>query len=305
MTTVESNPHPDSVSRLNPSAWRPRLASIDILREFFRLLKRHRRLVLEMAKREITDRFAGSFLGAAWSIAHPLITMIVLVAVFSILFRGTVPPPGTPQNLIGLNFTIHMIAPYLVWMAFTDVLVKCCDTITGNKSLAQQVVFPIEILPVKSVLASLLPQIVGTVFLIAYTLLEFHRLSWLWIFWPLLLSFEFMLLCGIAYLVAAVGVFVRDLREVLTVVTMIGFYVSPILFSEYAVPGGDSVAYWFKPILWCNPASYFMWPFRDVAFHGRFLHWPAWIAFGLGSTAILVVGYRTFRKLKLMFGNAL
>ncbi len=275
-----------------------------VLRDFISILSVHRRLIFEMAKREITDRFAGAYLGTLWSIAHPMITMAVYVAVFMFIFRGKVPDPNTPENIYSLNFTIHMISAYLVWMAFTDVLLKSSSCVIGHKALAKQIIFPLEVLPIKSVLASLLPQFIGTIFLLCYTLIAFHTLPWTWIFWPILLVCEVCFLCGIAFFVSAVGVYIRDLKEVLSVITLVGFYLSPILYSELAMPS-EQIGRWLKPIMLCNPAAYYIWPFRDACFHGGFVHPVAWIVFPIISILMLVFGYRVFRRLKPQFGNAL
>ncbi len=270
----------------------------------YQMVRKHWRLIFFLAKREITDAFAGSYLGRIWSIAHPLIQMAVLVAVFAIIFRGTV--PGPELNPLGLDFSIHMISAYLPWMALAAVLVGGCSAVSGQSYLAKQVVFPLEVLPVKLVLAHLLPQLIGSIFLIGYTAIVFHELSWMWLLWPVVLFFQVCLLVGITYLVASIGVFVRDLREVTTVLVLIGFYLSPILFSVFKLPSENpTVQTWFTFVMYANPVSYLVWPFRDIAFHGYIAHPAAWVVLPIASLGILGFGYSLFHRLKPFFGNAL
>jgi len=274
-----------------------------VLCEIGSIITGNRRLIFEMARREITDRFAGSYLGVVWSIAHPMILMLTYVFVFAMIFRGSVPSHDSGYNVFDFNFTVQMISAYLAWMVFTDVFVKSCNSVTGKANLAKQVVFPLEILPIKGVLASLLPQCIALLFLFSYTLIKFHTLPVTWVFVPFLLFCEIIFLCGVAFIMSSIGVFIRDLREIASIIALIGFYGTPILYSEHAL--SDKVQSWLPHILRCNPVSYMVWPFRDACFHGQFVHPAAWVAMPIASLCILVIGYRVFRKLKPQFGNAL
>ena len=89
---------PSSMLQSKSSSWFGRVvfqpvAFTHVLREVATLSTRHRRLIVEMAKREITDAFAGSYLGVAWSVLHPLIMMAVYALVFAFVFRGRSPTP--------------------------------------------------------------------------------------------------------------------------------------------------------------------------------------------------------------------
>lgn len=280
------------------------IVHIHVLKELGQIVSRNFRLLYEMAKREITDPFAGSYFGVCWSIAHPMILMAVYVVVFALIFRGSTPEAGGELNIYGFDFTIQMISAYLAWMVFTDVLVKSCVAVTSQANLAKQVVFPLEILPLKGVLASLLPQFVGTAFLLVYTLIKFHTLPWTWFLWPFLIVFEIILLSGVAFIMASIGVFIRDLKEIAIIIALIGFYTTPVLYSELTFSNTGSLSWLIKVLLW-NPISYYVWPYRDAGFQGGFVHPLAWVVFPCSSVVVLVFGYRLFRKLKPQFGNAL
>lgn len=273
------------------------LVFVHVLQELARLIRRNRLLLMEMTRRQICDPFAGSSLGYVWSFVHPLVQMGIYAVVFAFVFRPqVVHMAGDPLQM---NFTVHMIAGYLPWMVFSSVLGQAPSAVLGEANLVKQVVFPLEILPLKKLLAVLLPQAVGTVFLLAYTLIMYRTLPWTWVFWPFFVACELMLVAGIAFFVSAVGVYFRDMKDIAQVATSMLFYLTPILYSVEMAPG------WLKWILILNPVTFLVQPFRDICFHGQVAHPVSWIALPVMSVVSLVCGYRVFRKLKPYFGNAL
>lgn len=271
------------------------------LRDIGREVIRYRRLLMEMTWRELADPFAGSYLGVAWSALHPLLTMAVYASVFSIIFRG-----APEENIHGFDFTMQMISAYLPWMAMTNCILSGCSVIRNKSNLVKQVVFPLEVLPIKTVLASLAPQVIGTLFLFFYSLIRFHSLPWTWALWPLLFACEVMLLSGLVMVVSAIGVYLRDLKDVLQVLFMILFYATPVLYTEKTLhPDNPTVLRILDFLLTFNPASMVVRPFRDANFFGEIRYGWTWALYPIVSVLMLAFGYRVFRKLKPYFGNAL
>jgi lipopolysaccharide transport system permease protein len=264
-----------------------------LTRDFVSLLSRHARLLVVMAGREVTDRFAGSALGAVWALAHPLFLMGLFVCVFTFIFGMRFPGEG------GLHYSIFLIAGYLPWMVLQDVTVKSCTAISGNANLVKQVVFPLEVLPLKSVLASLLPQMIGLAFLLVYSLLSTGALPGTWILLPLILLMQIIGLFGLAFLLSAIATYVRDLKEIMTLHALAGLYLLPILYVPGAVPG------LVMKVLAVNPFSHPVWVFQDALFYGSIVHPWSWAITAAGSVLLFVVGYGLFRKLKVYFGNVL
>lgn len=274
-----------------------------VLTEVARIVRSRRTLLSELVRREVTDQFAGSAVGAAWSILHPLVQMLVYVGVFAFIFNVR-PAIGEGLNPHGFDFTVQMISAYLPFIVFMSMLTSAPSSVSGQANLVKQVVFPIELLPLRCVLAALLPQVVGAVFLIAYTLIKFQALPWTWLLWPLLVPFQVLAIAGVAYALSAVGVYMRDLKEITRVLSTVLLYLTPILYTEYMVESNPGMA-WLGGALRFNPLSYLVWPFQDVAFYGHVQHPLAWLILPVASVVIFVAGYRLFRRLKPYFGNAL
>lgn len=267
----------------------------EAVRELIGLFTRHSELTWEMTKREINDRYAGQVFGTLWALGHPLILMGIYLFVFGFVFKAKV--GGTID--MPLDYTTYMLAGIIPWMAVQESMSKGSTVIVSNASLVKQVVFPIEILPVKGVIVSLITQAFSTVVLIGYVLLKHHMLPWTYLLLPVLVILQAAGMIGISYILSAIGVFFRDIKELVAVFCTAGIYLMPIFYLP------DWIPWALKPLLFLNPLSHLVWCFQDACYFGRFEHPWSWLLFSGLSLFTFYAGYRIFRKLKILFGNAL
>lgn len=277
------------ISAFSPSA------NIQAFIELFNVFRTRGRLIFELTKRELFDRYAGQVFGIFWSLAHPLLLTLIYIFIFGFVFQmragGTLDLP--------LNYTTYMLSGLIPWLVFQDVLGKSSTLITSNANVVKQVIFPIEVLPIKNVLASLITEAVFLCLLIVYVLVTSHALPWTYVLIPVVVFFQIFAMVGISYLFSAIGAYFRDLKDFVQVFLSIAFFILPILYLPEAIPAS------VRPILYVNPISYMIWAYQDALYFGSFEHPWAWVIFGVGSVFIFVFGYRVFRKLKVMFGNVL
>lgn len=309
---------------------------LTLLRDFWQLIRRHGRLILVMAQRDLTDQFAGSHLGAVWAIAHPLLQMTVYTIVFTFLIGRTVPveetqpretvtaavsvesgeagtaEPGVPaedgaaaepekRSPASLPYPVYFISGYLSWMTGLAVLNRGSNAILGNANLVKQVVFPLEVLPVKTVLASIISQLIALVAVILMGLLWAGHLPKTLLLLPVLLFFQIMAMVGLGFFLAAIAVYLRDVRELISRLAPLGMYLSPIIFRKSMLDRHP----WSVYVIQLNPFSYFIWAYRDLIFYGEIRHPGAWVVVIVGSPIVFLVGYATFRRLKSQFANAI
>jgi lipopolysaccharide transport system permease protein len=263
--------------------------------ELTELMTRHRRLTFELAKREIGERYTGQLFGRFWAIGHPLALMVVYVFVFAFVFRARV--GGTLD--MPLNYTSYMLAGLIPWLAFQESMSKSGTVIVANTNLVKQVIFPVEVLPVKGVLATLVTQGVFLALLTVYNLIMYHRLLWTWALLPLLVLLQVLAMIGTSYVLASVGAYFRDVKDFVQVFCTVSFFLLPMLYLPESIPAA------VRPVLFINPFSYMIWCYQDLLYFGRFAHPWSWVVFCGMSLFIFVLGYRIFRKLKAMFGNVL
>jgi lipopolysaccharide transport system permease protein len=263
--------------------------------EIVSLLTRHRDLTLTMARRELSDRYAGQAFGLLWSIGHPLFQIALYIFVFAFVFRTRL----DSSREMPLDYTTYLLSGMVAWIGFQEAMIKSCTAITSNAALVKQVVFPLEVLPVKGVLASLFPQLVSLAVLIVYVLWTTGSLPATYALLPVLLALQLMAMIGVAYVLSSVGVYFRDIKDVVQLLAMAGAYLLPIFYLPSWVPAV------LQPLLYLNPFSYLVWCFQDALYFGRIEHPWAWVFTSTVSVLTFVIGYRVFRKLKPGLANLL
>ena len=277
------------LTALNP------FSNVAAFRELSALLTRHRQLTMEMAKREIADRYSGQVFGLLWAFGHPLTVMLVYVFIFRFVFSikigGTVEMP--------LDYSAYLLSGLIPWLAFSEAMNKACTVVAGNATLVKQVIFPLEVLPVKGALASLATAIIFFLLLLVYIVFALGALPWTFLLLPVLILLQILAMIGISYVLSATGVFFRDIKDFVQVFSVVGVYLMPAFYLPSLVPAI------FRPLLYLNPFSYMIWCFQDAIYFGRFNHKIAWVVFPLFSLFVFVIGYRYFRKLRPMFSNVL
>ncbi len=263
--------------------------------EAFALLRYNKRLSIELARREILDRYSGQIIGPIWALAHPLFMMGLYVFIFTVVFKIKI------QNSIEmpLDYTTYLLSGLVAWIGCQEAMSKACTAITSNSSLVTQVTFPIEILAVKGVVASLFPQTVSLLFLIIYVIWTngFPPITYLLL--PILLVIQLLFMIGISLFLSITGSFFRDTKDFVQLVSIAGLYMLPVFYLPQWVPAI------FKPIIYLNPFSYLIWCFQDVLYFGRIEHPWAWFVTSILSIIFFIMGYRLFRKVKPFLGNVL
>jgi len=263
--------------------------------EIAEILQRHSSLTIEMAKQDLRGRFAGQAMGSVWIVAHPMFLMSIYLFVFAFIFKQKV--GGTLE--MPRDFPTYLLAGLIPWMAVQESMAKSVTAIVSHANLVKQVVFPIEILPVKAVLSSLLTQFVALTLLMVYSFFITIDIPWTYLLLPFVLIMQLMLMMGIAFLLASVGAYFRDLKDIVQMFAAAGPFLVPAFYLPTQIPS------LFKPILYCNPFSYMVWVYQDVIYFGRIEHPWAWLIFFTIALVTFVIGYRLFRKVKTMFGNVL
>jgi lipopolysaccharide transport system permease protein len=204
---------------------------------------------------------------------------------------------GTAE--LPLNYTVYILSGLVPWLALVDSLNRAPNAVTGNSNLVKQVVFPIEVLPAKTVIAALLPQVVQILILIVYMLYTYGRLPGTYVLLPALLFVQTVGVLGLSYALAGASVYLRDIRDVVQVLTVVGGYLMPMFYLPAMVPA------LFRPLLYLNPFSYMVWCYQDALYFGRFEHPFAWPIFVGGSMLAFYAGSRAFGALKPHFGSVL
>jgi homopolymeric O-antigen transport system permease protein len=259
----------------------------------WRALGARRELIRELVARELRDRHAGQMLGVLWAYGHPLIMMLIYTVLFAYVF-----PARFGSGAAMTDYSVNVFAGIVAWLAFQDVLSRAPTVMLAHASLVKQIVFPTEVLPIKAALAGAVPYSVGLAFVLAYAALH-GTLTWSAALLPFVILCQLAAMIGLTFLLSALGVFLRDLRDIVGVFLTINLFAQPILYNPFAVP---------RALQWVfvvNPFSYLVWCWQDALYYGGLRHPIAWVALPLGSAAVLVLGWQVFERLRHQFGDAL
>lgn len=270
-------------------------ANFVAVEEAARFLQRHRRLVTEMTKRELTDRYAGQVFGVLWAVAVPLLTMAIYVFAFTVLFKGRL---GAGDS--GLEFTSYAIAGMAPWIALQESASRAAVSVSGSSNLVKQIVFPVEVLPLKIVLATLPGLGIGLAVAVVLSIATSHAsLLGLLVLLPVSVAILLIFCTGVAFALASVGVFVRDLKDVIGVLFSLGFFLHPIIYPPQGVP------HWLDTVFATSPMSHILYCFRDAVIWGEVTRPISWAVAIASASFAFVLGWRLFKMLRPTFGNAL
>lgn len=258
---------------------------------------RNRHLIALMTKRELIEPYAGQILNRFWTIGHPLFLMVLYTFVFNFVFSAKM--GGTGE--FSLDYTVYILSGLVPWICFQQSLVKGCAAITANASFVKQIVFPIEILPIKASLSSLVAFGIGIIFLFVYTIIKSGTIQLTWFLLPLAIIIQIFAMLGVSYLLAALSVFIKDIKDLVQLFTMVNLFLMPVIY----LPEGEGIPRLLKGIFYLNPFSYMGWVYQDIFYFGSIEHPVSWIVFSLSSFFIFACGYEIFSRLKPYFGNYL
>src|SRR5262245_40263636 len=267
-----------------PIAATSRQNHLGVFLQLIRTIISHRQLLWQMAKREIRDRYAGQALGALWAVGHPIFLMGLYVFVFTYVFSSR----AQQLNEDIANSTVtYILAGLIPWLTFAESMTRGTGAIVNEAGLVKQVVFPIEILPVKSVLATCLSQLVATGILLLYMVILERSLPWLAVLFPVLFALQMLMMVGVSYALSSVGVYFRDMREIVQVFLSAGIFLAPILYPPTLI---SKLPPTFAMLLSLNPFSHLVWCYQDVFYYGRFEHPLSWFVLILLSPIVFYLG---------------
>ncbi len=269
--------------------------SMSAFREFASLLRVQRYLILEMSRRAITEQFRGQVLGRFWPFLHPLTLVVIYVVVFGVIFGRRI----ELDSADAIDLPEYILAGLVPWLGIVAMATESSRSLITQANLVKQIVFPIEVLPIKTVIAGFFGQFVGLAALLAYNLVLGGGVGWMTLMILPLVMIQFVLMCGVALLLAVVTPFFRDLSDLVRVLTQIGIYLLPVLFLPAWVPGV------LRPLLVFNPFSHLIWAYQDALFFRGFEHPWSWLVSVVFASASLMIGWRIFQRLRPLLGNVL
>lgn len=260
-----------------------------------RSLWANRQLIARMGQREIIGRYKGSAMGLAWSFITPLFMLAIYTFVFSVVFQARW---GTSEES-KTQFAVVLFAGLIVHTLFSDVINRAPQLVLGNVNYVKKVVFPLEILPVVQLLSATFHALVSVVVLIAAQLVFQGSLPITALLLPVVLLPFLLLTLGLAWCLASLGVFVRDVGQTISLVTSVMLFMSPVFFPVQSLPPA------LQPWMHLNPLTFVIEQVREVVVWGRLPDWQGLAVYSLASIATAWLGFAWFQKTRKGFADVL
>ncbi|MHB8808920.1 MAG: ABC transporter permease [Desulfobulbaceae bacterium] len=260
---------------------------------FLKLLHGQRQLIWTMARREVASDYIGSFLGSIWTFVRPLVMIAVFWFVFSVGFKAK------PMN--DVPFAVWLTAGIAPWFVFADIINGSTTAIVNNANLIKKTLFQSQILPVVKIVSCLMTHSVFLFILMGLILLQEMAFSFYFLQFFYYLAGLCVFALGIAWIVSALHVFLRDVGQLVGVILQVGFWLTPIFWDI------NLMSPRIQSILKLNPIYYVIQGYRDsfITFV-PFWHHPLYTLYFWGiSLTVLVTGALIFQKLKPQFADVL
>jgi lipopolysaccharide transport system permease protein len=250
-----------------------------------------------MTMREVIGRYKGSIMGLAWSFFNPVLMLAVYTFVFSEIFISRWNGAGGDNSKT--LFAVVIFVGMIVQGFFAETLNRAPGLILSNTNYVKKVVFPLEILPVITIGAALFHSMISLCVLLSAFVVFNGYLHWTAIFTPLVILPLVILTLGIAWILASIGVFLRDAGQFVGIIITVLMFLSPVFYPVSAVPER------FRLLIMANPLTFIIEQMREVLIWG---HLPSWVGLGnytLVAIVIAWVGYAWFQKTRKGFADVL
>lgn len=256
----------------------------------------YRALISQMTVREVVGRYRGSFLGLTWSFFNPLLMLSVYTFVFTSVFHSRWSGAAAADKA---SFAIMLFIGMIVYAIFADNVNRAPTLITTNTSYVKRVVFPLEILPLVGMGASVFHTLVSLlVWLLAYILLiGVPHVTALLL--PLIILPFIVGTLGASWFLASIGVFMRDVNQTIGILTTALMFLAPVFYSIDSVPAR------FKPVIMANPATFIIEQARTVLVLGQMPNWIGLGVYSLVSIFFAWAGFWWFQKTRKGFADVL
>ena len=258
-------------------------------------LWKNRSLISQMTTREVIGRYRGSVMGLAWSFFNPILMLAVYTFVFSEIFKARWAGVETGKG----GFAVLLFVGMIVHGLFAECANRAPSLVMSHSNYVKKVVFPLEILPVITLGSALFHSCISLVVLLAAQLLIMGQLYWTALLFPLILVPLVLATLGVSWLLASLGVYLRDVGHVITVLTTVLLFLSPVLYPIAALPEV------YRPWLQLNPLTYIIEESRSVLLFG---HLPDWTSLGVAiivGAVVASIGFWFFQKTRKGFADVI
>ncbi len=257
-----------------------------------RAIVQNHRLIRSMARRDILARYRGSFGDVFWTVLNPLLLMATYFFVFGVVLRR----PDQSRSA----FALYFLAGMLPWLAFSEPVGRAAFVILDYRNFVKKLVFPLDTLPVNQVVSGLVTELFGAGIFIAALLIIRHAVPAAVLWLPALLIPQLLFTLGICWFLAALGVYMRDLGQIMALVLTIWFFITPICYPE-----STNLSPAIAALMRQNPLYILVREYREIFLEGRAPELFPLIKLWAIALVLFFLGHVWFYRLRKSFADVI
>ena len=264
-----------------------------LLKSFLYDMWKNKRLLWDLTKKDLKQRYLGSYLGILWAFIQPTVTILIFWFVFQVGFKS-MPVDNFP-------FVLWLICGMFPWFFFSEALISATNSIIGNSYLVKKVVFRVSLLPMVQIMSAFIIHL----FFVFVLFLMFALYGYMPSIYNLqVLYYLFALVClvfGLSLITSTFIIFLKDIGQIVAMFLQFGFWGTPIFWNLSMIP--ERYQWIFK----CNPMYYIVNGYRDsFVYHQWFWNLGyTTIWFWVITGSIILLGVYLFKKLRPHFADVL
>jgi lipopolysaccharide transport system permease protein len=256
--------------------------------EPFAAIFKHRSILGRTTWVEIKSAYAGSVLGVLWVVMGPLLMLSVYALTYAVIFRVRLTTMTTAE------YVLYVFCGIVPFLAFAQSLSSGTLSLSSNRAVMLNTVFPAEMIPLRSVLVGSASMATGALILLIADF-AFSKPSPTFFMIPLIMLLQLMFSTGVCWLLSLAALLVRDIQQMLYFFTMMLLIITPIAYTPEMTP--DSM----KALMYGNPMFYFVISFQYLIILDRIPPWNILFTTAILSFVVFAFGYATFKRTKQVF----
>ncbi|MEM6501672.1 MAG: ABC transporter permease [Cyanobacteria bacterium P01_C01_bin.89] len=260
--------------------------------------RKNAELLRSLVIRDLEAKYSGSMLGTFWSLVHQLSQIAIYTYVFSVILQVKLNISNVPES--NFTFGTWLYAGLLPWNTLIASVTQSSLAVLNQPNLVKKVVFPLGLLPLVPVATAFIESLPGVLLLLIMDFLGDQSLPLTLFLLPFIWLPQLLFTTGLAYLLAGLTVFIRDLPQLILIVINLWFYLTPLVYPVSVIPNA-----WRDWVFWLNPVATIAEVYRDLLIVGSVNHLSQWIFLGGISTLLFGIGWKTYRALRPSFSDVL
>lgn len=254
----------------------------------------HRHLLFQLVRRDILGRYRGSFFGVFWAFLNPLLMLSVYTIVFGVFLRTRW--AGTNNSL---QFSVVLFAGLIVFNFFSECVNRAPALIVSNANFVKKVVFPLELLPWVIVGTAIFHACISLLVWVVFSMFVYGTVQWTMMFLPLVFIPLIFIVLGLSWIISSLGVYLRDIGQVIGVLTSVVMFLSPIFYATESLPKP------FQALLLANPLTSIVEQARQVMIRGAMPDFGSLAVSAVVSVVFAWLSLRWFQKARDGFADVL